>query len=115
MLIADESAEVAARLSDAVRDAGEIHLIGPANDGLEALQLFDRHRPDAVVLDLEIPGTNGLEVTRTIRDRDGGCLIVIVSFGANRDFIDEARAAGADHLLSKIDDIETLVELIRSL
>lgn len=53
-----------------------MHIIGRAADGVEALRQIARHQPDIVFLDIQIPGPNGLEVARTLRD---SCHVVFVT------------------------------------
>jgi DNA-binding LytR/AlgR family response regulator len=54
----------------------ELELLAPASNGIEALQLIERHRPDVVFLDIEMPGLTGLEVAR---ECEGRCHVVFVT------------------------------------
>lgn len=76
IVVADDSASVRHALQEQLADAGyEVHA---AHDGVEALELIDRWRPHAVVLDMEMPRMNGLDVARAVRRMDEGADIPIV-------------------------------------
>lgn len=84
-----------------------------ASDGMEALELARVHKPDAVVLDLMLPGLSGLDVLSRLREEanEGNLPIVVIS--AWSDARDDALAAGADRFVLKPfipDDLRAVVE-----
>lgn len=70
-------------------------LAGLASTADEAVALYQEHRPDVVLLDLEMPGANGLDLLRTLRRFDPPARVVIVSGAGDDDLRDEAQALGA--------------------
>lgn len=77
----------------------ELHIVGHAADGVDALRQIARHQPDIVFLDIQIPDPNGLDVARTLRDH---CHIVFVT--AYDEYAIEAFDNGAvDYILKPID------------
>jgi CheY-like chemotaxis protein len=83
-----------------------------ASDGVEALELVKRHRPDVVVLDLMLPGLSGLDVLAQLRAEENGDTPVVV-ISAWGDARDEAFAAGADRFVLKPfipDDLRAVIE-----
>ncbi|MBI2875306.1 MAG: response regulator transcription factor [Candidatus Tectomicrobia bacterium] len=70
-------------------------VIGEAGEGVEAVQLVERLQPDVLVLDLMIPGLNGLEVTRQVSRRSSRTRVVILSMHANEAYVLEALRNGA--------------------
>ena len=77
----------------------ELHIVGHAADGVDALRQIARHQPDIVFLDIQIPDPNGLDVARTLRD---DCHIVFVT--AYDEYAIEAFDNGAvDYILKPID------------
>jgi len=85
-----------------------------ALDGQEALQVVDDSAPDVMILDLKMPGIDGMEVLRRVRERFPN-IQVIIQTGHGND-LDEAEAQrlGAFDYLKKPVDIEVLVERIRA-
>ena len=87
-----------------------------AKDGREALEAVPLHRPDVVVMDIEMPVMDGLEATRCIRDlADELSQVPIVGF-SNRDEPDDelsCRSAGMDTLVSKSSGVQVLISVIK--
>jgi DNA-binding response OmpR family regulator len=84
-----------------------------ASDGMEALELAKRHKPDVIVLDLMLPGLSGLDVLAQLRAEDNGRRFPVVVISAWGDARDEAFAAGADRFVLKPfipDDLRAVVE-----
>jgi DNA-binding NarL/FixJ family response regulator len=112
-LLADDQALVRAGFA-ALLDADEgIEVVGEASDGEEAVRLAARLRPDVVLMDIRMPGLDGLAATRTIAEDDtlAGVHIVILTTFDLDEYVFEAISAGASGFLVK--DTEP-VELIRA-
>jgi len=80
-------------MRSALRDS--VDVLATAGDGHAALDLIVDLKPDVVVLDLEMPGLNGLEVTRALMQNGASPAVVICSVHSDRDLIESALAAGA--------------------
>jgi DNA-binding NarL/FixJ family response regulator len=78
-----------------------IEVAGAAADGDEAVRLAAELEPDVIVMDISMPGMNGIEATRAIKARDPGARILILTGGASASDIDKARLAGAAAYLTK--------------
>jgi two-component system CheB/CheR fusion protein len=83
-------------------------------DGPSALRERASFHPDAVVLDLGLPGMDGYEVCRRLRHDDAALLIIVVSGFGRPEEIDRSRAAGADHHLTKPAEPDEIAALLRS-
>ncbi|MCJ7530432.1 MAG: response regulator transcription factor, partial [Anaerolineales bacterium] len=57
----------------------DFQVVGQAANGLEAVALAERLRPDVLIVDLIMPGLNGIEVTSQIKERLPGCRVVVLS------------------------------------
>ena len=77
VLVADDSA-LMRRIVTNVLTKGGIDVVGAAKDGDEALVLCEREKPDAMTLDLAMPGLGGIDVLRTLRQRGGPAIPVVV-------------------------------------
>jgi DNA-binding NarL/FixJ family response regulator len=78
-----------------------IEVIGVAADGDEGVRLATELEPDVIVMDISMPGKNGIDATREIKAHDPKARILILTGGASATDIDEARVAGAAAYLTK--------------
>ncbi len=83
-----------------------------AGEGLEALDLFARHRPDLVLLDVHLPGMNGLDILRRLRSSDPTTHVIMVAADADPWTVRQAMDAGAVGFISKISASNVLQEAI---
>ncbi len=88
-----------------------------AENGVQAVEVAERERPDIILMDLSLPIMNGIAATEKIRASDGldGVPIIAVTAHQGTDFREEAKAAGFDAYLTKPIDIDWLGELIKGL
>ena len=91
----------------------EFSVVGETADGLEAARLVEELRPEVVVLDLMIPGVNGLEVTRQIRRRFPKTHVVILSMHANEGYVLRALRYGAEGYVLKDSSTAELLLAVR--
>jgi two-component system KDP operon response regulator KdpE len=82
-----------------------------STDGLDALELLDTLEPDIVLVDLMLPGADGLELCRRIRERSSVAVIVVSARGGERDKI-SALNVGADDYMTKPFSVEELLARI---
>lgn len=115
VLIAEDDPSLQMVLAESFRSAG--YRVTTASDGDEALECFFAEPPDAVVLDIGMPGRNGFEVCRELRAHPGGMNLPIVFLTARAADADRhwGLDAGADDYLTKPFDPTTLTPLISEL
>jgi CheY-like chemotaxis protein len=115
VVVADDDDDILQLAGLSLRRAGITAL--PASDGLRALELARREAPDACVLDVSMPGLDGLEVTRRLREdpatRD--LPVLLLSAAARPGDVEAGLAAGATDYLAKPFGIVELVDRIRRL
>ena len=113
VLIADDHTIVRLGLK-ALFDAEDgFETVGAAKNGLEAVALAERMRPDVVVMDLLMPRMDGVEATRELRRKlPSARVVILTSFGAS-DGIDQALKAGAAGAVMKTEDESLLVAAVR--
>jgi PAS domain S-box-containing protein len=104
ILIVDDNDDGAASLAMMLKLGG--HETETAHDGLEAVEVAERFRPDTILLDLGLPKLNGYEVCRRIRERPWGkdvVLVAVTGWGQDEDR-DRSKAAGFDtHVVKPVD------------
>jgi len=87
-----------------------------ATDGVEAFQKIDSHPPNLILMDITLPGENGLELTRKIKADYPGLIIIILTSHDSPEYREAAIRCKADYFLSKgsiaTDDIFKLVKSI---
>ncbi len=94
---------------------GRFTVAGRARDGGAAVQLCRKLRPAAVVMDIEMPGMDGVEATRALRDTSPSLPIVAVSGHDYEERVLEIRAAGADDYVRKARVPDELPEVLAAL
>lgn len=112
VLLAEDHAVVRGGLLQLLGDLDEMVVVGAASGGEEAVRLAAEHRPDVVLMDLEMPGIDGIEATRRIRCADPDVNIVVLTAFSDRGRILDAIDAGAVGYLLKDAEPD---ELIRGL
>jgi len=102
VVIADDDADIRDLVTLAVRRAG-LDPVAVVPDGSAALAAILEHLPDLAILDIEMPGLNGLEVCRAVRAAEGTADLRIALLSASVDESERAKSleAGADHFLTK--------------
>jgi two-component system response regulator NreC len=101
ILIADDHAVVRLGLRLLLEAESDFAVVGEVGDGLEALLQVERLRPDVLILDLVMPGLNGVEVIRQVRKRAPKTRVVVLSMHANEAYVVEALRKGASAYVLK--------------
>jgi DNA-binding NarL/FixJ family response regulator len=116
VLLADDQALVRAGFRALLSAEPDIDVVGEAADGAAALELALEHRPDVVLMDIRMPGTDGLEATRRIvADPDlGGTRVIILTTFDLDDYVFEALRAGASGFLLKDTEPVDLISGVRA-
>lgn len=100
VLIVDDDPVVRFGLSMMLRGADGLTVVAEAGDGAEGVALAERHRPDVVLMDIRMPGTDGLTATETLRHRPGAPqVVVLTTFDADAHVLRALRAGAAGFLL----------------
>lgn len=100
-------------LKDEIGESPRIEVIGEAGNGADALEQASELQPDVVVLDLNLPDMNGLQVIRELSNSGlESKILVLTGFGPSR--AAESLRAGATGYLAKSADAETLIETIQT-
>jgi DNA-binding NarL/FixJ family response regulator len=108
VLIADDSKVVVERLADLLRDVAGLEVIGKAGDAPQAILSIRQMNPDAVILDLQMPGGSGLDVLRAVRPDHPNMFVLVCTNYPYPQFREECLAAGADFFLDKSTEFEKL-------
>lgn len=114
VVVVDDHAVVRAGLEQYLATSDDIELVGTASDGLEALELVARVRPDVAIMDLSMPRLDGVEATRRIATEHPGTRVLVLTSFSDQSRILDALSAGAEGYLLKHSEPEEISAAIRS-
>jgi DNA-binding NarL/FixJ family response regulator len=114
VLIADDQRVVRDGLRMLVALIDDVEVVGTACDGAEAVRLAEDHRPDVVLMDLRMPGTDGIAATADLRQRLPSTQVLVLTTYADEDAIVPALQAGARGYLTKDASAEQIEAAIRA-
>jgi two-component system response regulator AtoC len=110
VMVVDDDLESLWGCVGALKERG--HSVAPCSRSGEAVELFQKHKPDLVLLDVKMPGRNGLEILRDIRAMDSRVCIVMLSAYGDSETVVKAMKEGADNFADKSLDPERLMIVI---
>jgi len=115
IFIVDDSKVVLDRLADLLKEEPETRLVGHAGDVANAIGGIRRTKPDALILDLQMPGGSGLDVLRAVRMDQPHLAVLICTNYPYSQFREECMRAGADFFLDKSTEFEKIPAILRGL
>ena len=113
VLLADDQALVRTGFRLVLNGTADLRVVGEASDGLEAVQAAVAIRPDVVLMDVRMPGMDGLEATRRITAETGSRVLILTTFDLDEYAYDGLRAGASGFLLKDVPP-EGLFEAIRA-
>jgi DNA-binding NarL/FixJ family response regulator len=114
IVLADDHTLVRSGMRMLLESIPEMKVVGEAADGLEALHLIRQLRPDCVLMDLAMPGLNGVEAVRRSTAQFPSIPILVISMHADEAYVHRALVAGARGYLLKGSDKEELATAVRT-
>jgi DNA-binding NarL/FixJ family response regulator len=108
VILADDHQIVRQGLRSLLAENPDLNVVGEAPDGREAVRLCAELNPEIVIMDVAMPGLNGIDATRQIQERNPGTHVVALSMHADRRFVAEMLRAGAKGYLLKESAFEEL-------
>jgi two-component system, NarL family, response regulator NreC len=95
VLLADDHPIVRQGLRRLLEGESNLRVVGEASNGLEAVQLVEKFKPDILIVDIVMPELNGLEVLKQVRERSPGTCSIVLSMQSADVYVVEALKAGA--------------------
>ncbi|HEY4579778.1 MAG TPA: response regulator transcription factor [Candidatus Acidoferrales bacterium] len=114
VVLADDHAVVRKGIREFLEAAGSITVAAEASDGVEALRLIREQRPDVAVLDIQMPGQSGIDVTRALRAERLPVGILILTAFDDPPYIKAVLQAGANGYVLKTAEAHEIVEAVHS-
>jgi len=114
ILLADDHTVMRAGLRALLERQPDMAVVAEAEDGRQAVELAARHAPDVVVMDIAMPGLNGIEAARQVAARNAATSVVILSMHSDESYVLRALRSGARAYLLKDSAAADLILAIRS-
>jgi DNA-binding NarL/FixJ family response regulator len=114
VLIADDHPIFRAGLRHVIESQPNMRVVAEAGDGHEALAAIEARSPDVAVLDIDMPGCDGLEVARALRDGRSATRVIFLTLHTDARFLDAALDAGACGYVPKESAVTEIAGAIRS-
>jgi DNA-binding NarL/FixJ family response regulator len=114
VLIVDDHKLFRAGIRSLLQAVSGVEVVAEAGDGREALRLIEAHRPDVVLMDVMMPGLNGLDATARLVSKFPRSRVIMLSMNADQDSVLQALRAGAAGYLVKTADPADLEQAIRA-
>ena len=114
VMVVDDHELVRHGLAMLLGAADDVSLVGAASDGEGAVAMASEHRPDVVLMDLSMPGMDGVEATRRIMSENPACSVVVLSSFSERRMVLEAIDAGAAGYLLKDGGMDDILRAVRA-
>lgn len=113
VLIVDDHAFIRRGVQSILQSFPEWELCGEAANGNDAIQLADELKPDVILMDVTMPGLNGIEATRIIHNTHPGMKIVLLTLHESPEILRNGFRAGASGYLLKADTEQELMKALR--
>jgi DNA-binding NarL/FixJ family response regulator len=113
VLLADDHPIVRQGIRHLLEAESDVKVVGEATDGLEAVQLVEKHRPNVLIVDMMMPGLNGLEVLRQVKKRSPATFSIVLSMQSADAYVVEALKSGASGYILKDSGPSELVNALR--
>jgi len=114
VLLVDDHAVLRDALKVLLESTGGIRVVGLAPDGRSAVQMVKRTKPDVVLMDIVMPGLNGIEATAEIRSIAPSTRVLILSMLSDVEFVHRALRAGADGYVLKTSSRNDVVTAVKA-
>ena len=113
IVICDDQALIRDSLGMLLNLEKDIRVVGAAEDGAQAVEMVIEHQPDLVLMDLKMPGMNGIEATRRIRTRYPAVKVLVLTTYDDDEWVFDAIRAGASGYLLKDTPREDVIKAVR--
>lgn len=112
VLIADDSPLVRERLKNMLIATPNVNVIGLARDSLEALSFIEYKKPDAVILDIRMPGANGIEVLKKIKNICPSTVVIILTNYPGSQYKAMCYKLGVDYFFDKSNEYHLVPKVL---
>jgi DNA-binding NarL/FixJ family response regulator len=115
VFIVEDSAVVLERLAALLAEQTEAEIVGEARSSNEAVEQIQQLQPDVIILDIGLPGGNGIGVLETVKHSRPSSVVIMLTNFAYPQYRERCRQAGADFFFDKSTEFERVVGVVNSL
>ena len=112
IVIIDDSDLLRKTVGRALKEIKNVEIVGEANNGLTALDVIKDMQPDLIILDIRMPGLNGISVLKKIKEQDIRCKICILTNYPQQQYKEKCLEEGADYFFDKNKDFKSMLSTI---
>jgi DNA-binding NarL/FixJ family response regulator len=112
VLIVDDSGEVRERIKILLAEVEMVEMIGEAENVQQAIEQIRQQGPDVIILDIRMPGGNGIDVLRAIEKKDRSPVIIMLTNYPYHQYERKCIDAGADFFFDKSREFEKVIEVL---
>lgn len=113
IVVADDQAMLRGALAALLELEPDLRVVGVASDGEEAVRVVEETNPDVCLMDIQMPGMDGIAATRAVRAANAGTRVLIVTTFARPGYLRSALDAGASGFVVKDAPVEQLADAVR--
>lgn len=114
ILIADDHSLIRQGLKQILELEKDITVVAQASNGSEAVQLARTYRPDVILMDINMPGTNGLQAIKEIKQEKLESRVIVLTIHEDREYLFKTLQMGAEGYVLKDAETSVLIEAIRN-
>jgi DNA-binding NarL/FixJ family response regulator len=115
ILLADDSELILERLQDLIKKYKEVEIVGAFNNGYDTLEGLRNLKPDLAIVDIQMPGLNGLEILGKIKQEQKNITFIILTFYDSDFYKLLALDLGTDYYFSKVYDFEKISSVVEKM
>lgn len=115
VFITDDSPVVRTRLANMISDIDGVDLIGEAGNVEEAIHMINELKPNAVILDICMPGGSGIDVLREIKNKKDAPIVIVLTNYPFPQYRKICMDTGADYFFDKSNDFYQIVDIFKNL
>ncbi len=112
IMIVDDNVNFVNRMTGLLENLDGINTINVAGDYDSAVRLLTEQTPDFLLLDINLPGKNGMEILKVIKNRNLECEVIMITNHADEYYRNQCKKLGAKHFLDKSSEFGLVTQII---
>jgi len=115
IFIVDDSMPIVVRLTNIISGDENLKVVGIANNATKAIEYISKSKPDVVILDIQMPDGNGIDILKQIKKEKPATVVIILTNYPEPDYKKICAKEGADYFLDKSIEFERVIEICKNI